>query len=104
MARSLSEILNGLLGKPRLSEVMGDQLGLRFDRLGERLHKGIGNPTVKLLALAPHHSGVGRIPNQCMSEDVSRIRRLAASEDQLASGKVRESSLQRGARNRDDST
>ena len=41
---------------------------------------------------------------QRMLEDVGRIRRFAASEDQLASGEVRESSLQRGAGNRGDSS
>jgi hypothetical protein len=52
---------------------MRHQLGLRFDRLREPLHEGIGNATVKLLALAPHHSGVGRILNQRMPENVGRV-------------------------------
>src|SRR5262249_31702942 len=103
-ARSLSVILNGPLAKPRLSEVMGHELGLCFDRLRKSLRQRISNPTVELLALAPHHSGIGRILSQRMLEDVSRIRRFAANEDQLASGKVRESSLQRRARKRSDSS
>src|SRR5262245_61021324 len=96
-ASSLSPILNGSLGQPRLPEMMRHQLGLRFDCLGEPLHEGIGNATVKLLALAPHHSGVGRILNQRMLEDIRRIRWFAADEDQLASGKLRKRSLERGA-------
>src|SRR5262249_61115810 len=83
---------------------MGHELGLCFDRLRKSLRQRISNPTVELLAFAPHHSGIGRILNQRMLEDVSRIRRFAASEDQLASGKGPESSLQRGARNRGDSS
>src|SRR5262249_29697965 len=83
---------------------MGHELGLCFDCLRKSQRQRIGNPTVELLALAPHHSGIGRILNQCMLEDVSRIRRFAASEDQLAGCKMRESSLQRGARNRGDSS
>src|SRR6476660_8958505 len=71
------------------------QLGLRFDRLGEPLHEGIRNATVKLLAPAPHHSGVGRILNQRMLEEVSRLRWFAADKDQLASSKLRKRSLER---------
>src|SRR5262245_17718828 len=77
--------------------MMRHQLGLRFDRLGEPRNEGIGNPTVKLLALAAHHSGVGRILNQRMLEDVGRLRWFAAGEDQLTSSKLRKRSLQRGA-------
>src|SRR5215510_7184955 len=83
---------------------MGHELGLCFDRLRKSLRQRISNPTVELLALAPHHSGIRRILNQRMLEDVGRIRRFAASEDQLAGGKVRKSSLQRVARNRTDSS
>ena len=67
---SLSQILDGLLSEPGLRKMIGDQLGLRFDRLGESRHQGIGNPTVELLALTPHHSGISRILDQCMLEDV----------------------------------
>ena len=81
---------------------MGHELELCFDRLRKSLRQRIGNPTVELLALAAHHSGIGRILNQGMFKDVSRIRRFAANEDQIGSGKVRESSLQRGTRNRSD--
>src|SRR5262249_33608229 len=75
---------------------MGNQLGLRFDGLGEPLDDGIGNAAVKLLALAPYHSGIGRILNQRVLENVDRIRWLATDEDQLARGKVRKSRVQRG--------
>src|SRR5262245_10920649 len=77
--------------------MMRHQLGLRFDCLGEFLHEGIGNAPVKLLALAAHHSGVARILNQRMLEDVGRIRWFAAGDDQVASGKLRKRSLERGA-------
>src|SRR6201993_3300032 len=79
---------------------MRHQLGLRFASLGESHLEGIGNPTVKLLTRTPHHRGIGCILNQRMFEDVSRIWRLTAGEDQLASRKVRESVLQRGVRDR----
>ncbi len=99
---SFSQILGGLLRKSRLREVIGHQLGLHFDRLGKSLHQGVSNPTVKLLALAPHHSGIGRILNQRMFEEVGRIRWFAAGEDQLAGGNVRERGLQRGSGGRGD--
>src|SRR5262245_42068719 len=101
-ACSLSPILNGSLGKPRLPEMMRHQLGLRFHCLGEPRHEGIGNATVKLLTLVPHHSGVGCILNQRMLEDVGRIRWFATGEDQLASGKLRKRSLERRAGGGDD--
>ena len=50
---------------------MGHELELCFDRLRKSLRQRIGNPTVELLAPAAHHSGIGRILNQCMLEDVS---------------------------------
>ena len=74
-------------GAPRFHE----NEPLRFDRLGKSVHQGINNPTVKLLALASHHSGIGRILNQYMLEEVGRIRWFTAGEDQLASRKVLES-------------
>jgi hypothetical protein len=80
----------------RLPEMMRHQLGLRSHCLGEPRHEGIGYATVKLLALAPH-SGVARILNQRMPENVGRIRWFAVGQDQLASGKLRERSLERGA-------
>src|SRR5262249_44714325 len=96
-AGSLLPIFNGSLGKPGLPKMMRHQLGLRFDRLREPCHEGIGNATVKLLTLASHHGGVGRILNQRMLEDVARLRWFAAGEDQLASRKLRKRSLKLGA-------
>src|SRR5262249_40108536 len=49
-------------------------------------------------ALAPHHSGIGRILNQRMLEEVGRIRWFSASEDQLGGSNMRERGLQRGGR------
>ena len=97
MTSSLSQILNGPLGQSGLREMMRHQLGLHFDRLGKARHKGFGNPTVKFLRLASHDRGIGCILNQGMLEDVSGIWWLAADEDQLASRKMLESVLQRGA-------
>src|SRR5215813_11800152 len=91
---SFSQILNSLLGETRLREVIRHQLGLGFDRLGKSSHQGVNNSTVKLLALAPHHSGIGCILNQRMLEEVDRIRWFPASEDQLGGGNVRERGLQ----------
>src|SRR5262245_65896280 len=99
---SFSQILNGLLGESRLREVIRHQLGLRFDRLGKSFQQGISYPTVKLLALAPHHSGIGCILNQRMLEEVDRIRWFPASENQLGGSNVRERGLQRGAGGRSD--
>src|SRR6516165_10369163 len=95
---SFLQMLDGCLGDPRLYEVMSEQLGLRFNRLGEPRHESIGNPIVELLALASDHRGIGCILNQRMLEDVSRIRRFTADRDQIASDCVVERAPQRGAR------
>ena len=55
---------------PASAKMIGHHLGLRFDRVAESRHQGVGNPTVKLLALTPHHSGIGGILDQRMLEDV----------------------------------
>ena len=71
----------------------------------ESRHKGIGNPTVELLALAPHHRGVGRLLHQRMFENVTRIRRLPTNGDQPTSHQMINGALQRGVRylgNRDE--
>ena len=61
---------DGLLGETGLREVIGHQLGLRFDRVAEFQHQDISNPTVELLALTPHHRGIGGIPDQRMLEHI----------------------------------
>ena len=66
----LLQILNGLLGETGLSEVIGHQLGLRFDRVAEFRPQGIGNPIVELLALTPHHIGISGILEQRMLEHI----------------------------------
>src|SRR5262249_625100 len=68
-----------------------------FDCLLEPRQEGIGDATVKLLTLAPHHSGVGRILNQRMLEDVGRLRWFAADVDQFTSANLPNRSLDRRA-------
>src|SRR6516164_1139758 len=101
-APSLLQIFDGSFSAARLCEVMAQQFRLRFDRLRKCLHQGISNPAVKLLSLAPHHRGIGRLLNQCMLEDVRRIRWFAAGKNQPAGGNVSQSRLQRVARGWDD--
>src|SRR5262249_61124457 len=71
--------------------------GVRLDAGGGARREGIGNASLKFLARAPHHSGIGPTLNQRMLEDVGRLRWFTTGEDQLATAKLRKRSLKLGA-------
>ena len=70
-------------GQPGLREVVRKQLGRGSQSVREAFLERLGDPGVQLLALAAQQAVVGRVPHQRVLEDVGRVRRHAAAEDQL---------------------
>ena len=64
----LSQVVDGPLSEAGLDEMMCQELGLGFDRLGKSLLEGIGNSAMKLLPFAAHQGAICRVLNQRVLE------------------------------------
>ena len=79
---------------------MCDEFRLRFDRVGELVLEGFGNPTVELLTFPSQQARVRRILQERVLEYVRAVRRLTLAEDNFGSRELRQGVLQQqsGAR------
>ena len=79
---------------------MCDEFRLRFDRAGELVLEGFGNPTVELLTFPSQQARVRRILQERVLEYVRAVRRLTLAEDNFGSRELRQGILQQqsGAR------
>ena len=80
----LLPIGNGLSDKTRFGVVMGDQLGLRLDGFSKSFLQHLRNLSVVLLARTLQQRLIGRILNECMLEEIARLRQQPSLIHQLS--------------------
>ena len=95
---SYAKVLDRLLAKPGLLQVVRHQLWLCLNGLGELLFESVGDSAVELLAFTPRQARISGILHERVLENVRGIRRVPPSKDQIRGGELRESSPERGAR------
>ena len=83
----LSPVGDGRLSEAGLRVVVGEQFGLFLDRLRKLLLQRFGDPAVLDAPIRSEQRVVGGVLDQRVLERVTRLRRVAALEDQLGFGK-----------------
>src|SRR5215472_6818525 len=73
---------NRLLKEPRFGQVPSEKLGLGRDPIGKIGLQNRGDAGVKLLAPAPQKAAIGRVADKRVLEEILRVGRSAAGEDE----------------------
>ncbi len=75
---SLAPIADGLVGKPGLGVMVGDELGQAFGHRGEPLDQNFGDAAVQRAPPGPEQRRIGGVLYQRVLERVGRVRRHSA--------------------------